>query len=379
MTRLSIGMLVLFFTLISCAPKVTNSTTKNLKEEKSKIQVALCLDTSNSMDGLIDQAKSQLWKMINELASSKRDGQTPDIELALYEYGNSGLAAREGYIRQVSELTTDLDLISEKLFSLKTNGGDEYCGWTIQSVTKDLKWSKSNDDLKLIIIAGNEPFNQGKVDYKVSCKAAITKGIMINTIHCGDYETGVRHFWKDGAELADGEYMNINQDAKVVHIETPFDKEILEWNNKLNDTYISFGSVGVSRKEMQMEQDMNAASYGDANNVERAVSKSKKAYRNDDWDLVDAVAKDEKILEKADKEDLPEEMKNMNKKEKKEYVEQKAAERTEIQTKINELNKKRQEFIAEKQKEDGDTLTLDKVMLKTVRKQAESKNYKFEE
>lgn len=379
MTRLSIGMLVLFFTLISCAPKVTNSTTKNLKEEKSKIQVALCLDTSNSMDGLIDQAKSQLWKMINELASSKRDGQTPDIELALYEYGNSGLAAREGYIRQVSALTTDLDLISEKLFSLKTNGGDEYCGWTIQSVTKDLKWSKSNDDLKLIIIAGNEPFNQGKVDYKVSCKAAITKGIMINTIHCGDYETGVRHFWKDGAELADGEYMNINQDAKVVHIETPFDKEILEWNNKLNDTYISFGSVGVSRKEMQMEQDMNAASYGDANNVERAVSKSKAAYRNDDWDLVDAVAKDEKILEKADKEDLPEEMKNMNKKEKKEYVEQKAAERTEIQTKINELNKKRQEFIAEKQKEDGDTLTLDKVMLKTVRKQAESKNYKFEE
>ena len=91
------------------------------------------------------------------------------------------------------------------------------------------------------------------------------------------------------------------------------------------------------------------------------------------------MAKDEEVLEKAEKEDLPEEMKKMNKKEQKEYVEQKAAERTEIQTKINDLNKKRREFIAEKQKENGETLTLDKVMLKAVRKQAESKNYKFEE
>ena len=117
MTKLSLGMLVLFFTLLSCSPKVTNSTTKtSSKDKKSTIQVALCLDTSNSMDGLIDQAKSQLWKMVNELASTKKDGETPNIELALYEYGNSGLAASEGYIRQVSALTTDLDLISEKLF-----------------------------------------------------------------------------------------------------------------------------------------------------------------------------------------------------------------------------------------------------------------------
>lgn len=380
MTKLSIGLYVLLFTLLSCAPKTTNSnaSVSNRNTTKSKIQVALCLDTSNSMDGLIDQTKSQLWKMVNELASSKRDGEIPDIELALYEYGNSGLAATSGYIRQVSALTTDLDLISEKLFELKTNGGDEYCGWTIESVTNDLKWSESNEDLKLIIIAGNEPFNQGKVDYKISCKAAITKGIMINTIHCGDYETGVRTFWKDGADLTGGEYMNINQDAKVVHIETPYDAEILELNQKLNDTYIGFGHVGRNRKEMQMEQDVNAASYGAANNVERAVSKSKAAYRNEKWDLVDAMKDNEEVLDEVKKEDLPAEMQGMTKVEQKEYVEKKTKEREEIQTKINDLNKKRQEFITEKQKNDAEALTLDNVMLKAVRKQAEAKNFLIE-
>ena len=35
------------------------------------IMIALLLDTSNSMDGLIDQAKSQLWKIVNEVAAAK--------------------------------------------------------------------------------------------------------------------------------------------------------------------------------------------------------------------------------------------------------------------------------------------------------------------
>ena len=64
------------------------------------IMIALLLDTSNSMDGLIDQAKSQLWKIVNEVAAAKSgDGKQPNIKIALYEYGNDGLSSSEGYIR----------------------------------------------------------------------------------------------------------------------------------------------------------------------------------------------------------------------------------------------------------------------------------------
>ena len=80
----------------------------------SKIQVALLFDTSNSMDGLIDQAKSRLWDIVNTLTTLKYEGKTPVIEIALYEYGNDGLPVVNNYIRQVAPLTTDLDLISEK-------------------------------------------------------------------------------------------------------------------------------------------------------------------------------------------------------------------------------------------------------------------------
>ncbi|MEO7992108.1 MAG: hypothetical protein ABI663_21325, partial [Chryseolinea sp.] len=44
------------------------------------IMLALLLDTSNSMDGLIDQAKSQLWRIVNEVAAAKSgDGTQPNI------------------------------------------------------------------------------------------------------------------------------------------------------------------------------------------------------------------------------------------------------------------------------------------------------------
>src|SRR4051794_34124394 len=147
------------------------------------IMLALLLDTSSSMDGLIDQAKSQLWKIVNEVAAAKRgDGTQPNIKIALYEYGNDGLSSDEGYIRQVSALTEDLDVISEKLFSLSTKGGNEFCGQVIKTSLNQLAWSASNADLKMIFIAGNEPFTQGGVSYELACGAAKEKGVVVNTI-----------------------------------------------------------------------------------------------------------------------------------------------------------------------------------------------------
>ena len=63
---------------------------------------------------------------------------------------------------------------------------------------------------------------------------------------------------------------------------------------------------------MQATQDSNAETYGQANKVERAVSKSSHAYRNSSWDLVDASKENEEIVAKAKDEELPKEMKGMS-------------------------------------------------------------------
>src|SRR3954464_7358699 len=75
------------------------------------VQIALLLDTSNSMDGLIGQAKSQLWSVVNEFIRARRDGRPVVIEVALYEYGNDNLPGDEGFLRMVLPLTDDLDAV----------------------------------------------------------------------------------------------------------------------------------------------------------------------------------------------------------------------------------------------------------------------------
>lgn len=326
---------------------------------KTRIQVAILLDTSGSMDGLIEQAKSRLWNIINTLSTLRFRGQQPQIEIALYEYGNDGIPAKADYVRQVTPLTTDLDLISEKLFALSTNGGSEYCGAVIRKATQQLEWSSNSNDIKLIYIAGNEPFTQGGISYKEALSASNLKQITTNTIFCGDYNEGINTMWRDGATRGNGKYFNINYNEKVRFIETPYDDQISAYNDKLNSTYVSYGYQGAAKKEVQMRQDVNAASMSKANKIERSVSKSKAAYKNQSWDLVDRMSEDQSALKSLDKSYLPAEVKDKSEAEIKKYVEAKSAERVAYQEKINTLAKQRQAYIDLKMKEDkagGDDL-----------------------
>lgn len=337
------------------------------------IKVALLLDTSNSMDGLIDQAKAQLWEIVNELSYAKCGNVKPNLQIALYEYGNDKLNDREGYIRQVISFSDDLDEISKQLFSLTTNGGNEYCGQVIQTSLNQLNWGEKQDDLKLIFIAGNEPFTQGKISYQDAAEQACKKDVSVNTIFCGDYNQGIVTFWKDGADLTRGNYMAINHNQATTYVASPYDDKILKLNQSLNNTYIAYGNTGKQKMELQAEQDKNAAKYSGANAVSRTVSKSSHLYKNSSWDLVDAESDEEFDYSKLKKEDLPVELKGKSTSEIKAYVYKKKAQREQIQNEIQQLNEKRRAFISNNKTETEGR--LDNALIQAIKTQAKEKNY----
>ncbi len=365
--------IILFVSLI--ASTVSLAETSN--EPENLIQMAILLDTSGSMDGLIEQAKSQLWSIVNELAQAKKNGENPFLEVALYEYGKDSIPSKEGYLRMIAPLTTDLDLISEELFKLQTNGGSEYCGQVIHSATEGLKWAKRNDILKMVFIAGNEPFTQGNFDYKNASKSAIRNGIIVNTIFCGNNKEGIDTKWKDGAMLADGKYMNIDQNKKVVHIDAPQDAEIIQLGTQLNETYISYGVEGRKKKARQETQDQLATEMAPQVIVNRSVTKSSKQYRNKSWDLVDAIEEGEMDVSKLEKEDLPKEMQEMDDEEKIEYVAGMKEKREKIQKKIKQLNTEREKYLVEARKKLVGENTLNDAIIMAIRAQAIDKNFKF--
>jgi hypothetical protein len=344
-----------------------------------RIQVAILLDTSNSMDGLIAQAKTQLWRVVNEFIPARKGGRRPTLEVALFEYGNSGLSERTGHIRQVLPLTNDLDRVSEELFALQTNGGDEYCGMVIKRAVDELEWSKSAGDLKTIFIAGNEPFTQGPVDYREACREAVSKGITINTVHCPESnQSGEAGGWRDGAQLADGAYTSIDQNYRAEAIPAPQDGELQRLGGLLNQTYVPFGVAGARGLANQAAQDSNAIASAPGSAVQRAITKSSQYYMNSSWDLVDAVRQGEVELARVNAKDLPEPMRTMNLEQRRAFLDEKSKQRADLQAEVRQLNQERQKHIQAEMKRraaSGED-TLDSAIIGSIRRQAAQKNFK---
>ena len=347
---------------------------------RPRIQIAILLDTSGSMEGLIGQAKTELWRIVNEFALARRDGVPPRLEVALYEYGNDSLPEQEGWMRMIVPLTDDLDRISEELFALTTNGGSEFCGQVIQQAVRELDWSESNADLKAIFIAGNEAFTQGRVDYREACKAAIAAGVVVNTIHCGPYQQGVDGHWNMGAELADGSYLSIDHNREAIHVEAPQDAEIARLGVLLNTTYVAYGVNGVAFASRQVSMDSLAAAAAPSAGVERQMAKASVHYRNSGWDLVDALEDGTCKVEDLKEAELPKELQGKSAAEIKAHVAAKGKERGEIKAKINALNAERRTFVEAKRQElapEGED-TLDVAMVKVARAQAKARGFEFE-
>ena len=258
MKTIKISLLICILSFYGCVNANPNNDTliaeasvEDMHDDSPTIQVALLLDTSNSMDGLIDQARAQLWDIVNELSLAKCHNEAPSLSIALYEYGNDNLAAANGYVRKVLDFTGDLDDVSKSLFSLTTNGGSEYCGTVVNSATTDLQWRDKKDGLKLIFIAGNEAYSQGNISYIDASHNAKEKEITVNTIYCGNYQHGISSSWQEGAQLTGGDYMAIDQNKATVYVTSPYDNQILQLNNRLNKTYVPYGREGEQKVAVQ--------------------------------------------------------------------------------------------------------------------------------
>lgn len=352
---------------------VVDNIQGEINPDQPRIQIAILLDSSNSMDGLIDQTRSQLWEIVNSLADARKDGVVPRLEVALYHYGNDSLPSSEGYLRMLNGFTEDLDLVSEELFGIRTNGGQEYAGWVIDAATRQLDWSTKPDDVKAIFIAGNEPFNQGSMDWRTAIENAVDQDILVNTIYCGSGESEERNLWALGSTQGNGDHVVINQNQQIAFIESPYDEDITLLNEQLNTTYIPYGESGMVGMSRQLAADSNAG----ANIVTRGASKASAFYTNSTWDLVDAIEEDLVTLEEIEPEALPEPMQAMTPEEREVYIVQQQAERAEIQAQIQQLADQREAYVAEQKRlaSEGEDETLDSAMIQTITEQLDEKGF----
>src|SRR5262245_59143098 len=277
---------------MSAAPAV-----KEKPKARPKVEVVFCLDTTGSMTDLLQGAKDKIWSICNQIAGGK---PTPDLKVGLVAYRDKG----DKYITKVYELSDDLDAIHGHLKTFQAQGGGdfpEHVNQALFDAVHKIKWSPDKKTLKIIFLVGDAPPHmdyKDDVKYPETCKKAVAKDIIINTIQCGDNADCTRA-WKDIALKSEGSYAAIAQDGGVAKaIETPHDKRLAAINRELADTTLTYGSAKDKAKGDEKKSEAKSLPVPAA--ADRAGFAGKSG-RGTSYDLLEAV-KQKKIMLKDVKE-----------------------------------------------------------------------------
>lgn len=353
---------------------------KPREAETPVVEVVFVLDTTGSMSGLIEGAKQKIWSIVNHIAAGE---PTPDVEVGLVGYRDKG----DAYVTRIVDLSDDLDGIFKKLVGFKAGGGGdtpESVNQALNEAVTKISWSTDNKTLRVIFLVGDCPPHmdyQDDVKYKDTCREAVKKEIIINTVQCGGHGP-TTPIWQEIARLGEGTFVQIAQSGGVVAVETPYDKKLAELGKKLDDTALIAGKESerkqAARKMAEAGELAEGASAGAA--ADRAAYKGKKGPSAPGKpDLVEKARDGELDLDEIKEEELPDEMKKMTKEERQKYVEEKSKEREEIQKEIEQLSRKREAHIEQElKKRAGSGDSFDKKVIEAVKKHAEKKGISYD-
>src|SRR5205823_6247405 len=126
-----------------------------------------------------------------------------------------------------------------------TGGGDtpESVNQGLYDAVHKIKWSSDKKTLRIIFLVGDAPPHmdyKDDVKYPDTCKKAVQKGIIINTIQCGN-DTECTRYWLDIAQKGRGSFVAIPQTGGIRTTSTPFDRRLHAINRELVRHTIPFG------------------------------------------------------------------------------------------------------------------------------------------
>ena len=244
-------------------------------------------------------------------------------------------------------MTEDLDKVYTTLMDYRAAGGGDGPEDVRTALAEGLYkagWSAASPDLaQIIFLVGDAPPHndyRDEQDTQVTAIRAVQKGIIVNTIQCGNSGETARA-WRDIASSGHGEYFAIPADGGVQAITTPYDEQLSELSAK----------------------------------AERAINKvaNSEAYVGD---LLQSVENGSVKIDAIDPASLPEPLQSMSPADRQQEIERRLAERREIRAQIISLSKQRSDYIAAELKKNGSKESaFDVVVSRQVQRQMKRMKY----
>jgi hypothetical protein len=312
---------------------------------RPQIEVAFVLDTTGSMSGLIAGAKQKIWSIASEILETEEQA---DIRFGLIGYRDRG----DDYITRSFNLTDDINGIYGHLLAFEADGGGdrpESVNQALNEAVTQFGWSNNPRALRLVFLVGDSPPAEYKddIDYDRTCGLARDRGIRVNTVLAGDaQDTGA--IWRAIAHLCGGSYMEIPQDGGMQQMATPYDDQINELQQRINNTVAPYGGLEQQAYLRSQMADTAAAPASVASDMAAVRLRAGKPNRvlTGGNDLVEDYEDGVVDLAGLSEEELPDELKNLTDDELRIRVEGRVAERSALNGEMASLVEERDSWIA---------------------------------
>jgi len=312
------------------------------------VEVAFVLDSTGSMGGLIEGAKQKIWSIANALIARR---PAPEVRIGLVSYRDRG----DEYVTRFFDLTTDIDEVFRNLQSFQAAGGGddaESVNQALYEAVHRMSWAQDRGVLKIVFLVGDYPPHmdyRGEVRYPETCREAVVRDLIVNTVQCGDVPQTTR-VWRDIARLAEGSYVALEQSGNMQAMTTPYDEEIARLSGEVSRTMVAWGA---RERRAEAEAKTRAAAEAPA-----AVAADRAAFNlasggkaiQGAGDLVEDLLAGEVDLARIKKDELPAEMQGMSLEEQKAYLGKQRAARESLNRKLTELSSQRAAFIEQEQR-----------------------------
>jgi Mg-chelatase subunit ChlD len=370
-----IGMTV---TAVALYPTVKTSATtagqQHIAQSPQRIEVVFVLDTTSSMSGLIDTAKEKIWSIATTMAQAE---QAPEIHMGLVAFRDRG----DDYVTRVVDLSTDIDSMYATLMQFQAAGGGdgpESVNAALADAVGNISWSQDSSSYRVIFLVGDAPPHMdyfGETRYPAIVREAADRGIVVNTIQCGDVQQTVAA-WTEIASLGNGRYMKVGQAGDAFAVTTPFDEALAQLSAQLDETRLFYGS------EAELEAlDAKASATQSLHELASFAARARRAVFNSTAsgvanlfggnDLVDDIASGEIELDAVPTEQLPAALQALDRDAQAAELAAIASRRSDLQQKIERLASERAGYIEERVNEaEGADSSLDRQIFDVVREQA---------
>lgn len=313
----------------------------------TRLEVVFVLDTTGSMEGLIEGAKQKIWSIANTMSDLN-----PEAEVAFGLVGYRDLD--DDYVTLVHALTGDVQAIFTKLRRFEAAGGGdtpEAVNEALADAVGKIEWGRSDSDSRIIFLVGDAPPHMDYANgpkYETVLKAAREKGIIVNAVQAGD-DIETESYWRKIAELGGGKYMAIPQDGgQIRQIPTPMDAPIITVQAQIDATIVPYGSKAeVALLEEKLSDRKSASIEVQADNATFYSKKGgKKEAVTGGGDLVTDLANGDVTLDALPEAQLSEDLKAMPPAPRKAHLEALLASRKQLEAEMAKLVTDRDAYIA---------------------------------